>query len=78
VLLSDGKDTSSALSENAMFQTCLPQSESADVVKIFTIAYGDDADEELLERIAERTYGRAFVADPENIAEIYQAISFEQ
>ena len=78
VLLSDGQDTSSTRSENAMSSTCLPQSESADVVKIFTIAYGDDADEKLLERIAVRTYGRAFVASPDNIDEVYLAISAEQ
>ena len=36
------------------------QSESAHVGKIFTIAYGDDADEIILERIAERTCGRSF------------------
>ncbi len=78
VLLSDGEDTSSKVSENEMFAECLPESESADVVKIFTIAYGGDANEELLERIAERTNGRAFVADPANIDEVYLAISAEQ
>jgi len=61
-----------------MFASCLPQSESADVVKIFTIAYGGDADEKLLEQIANRTYGRAFIADPENIDDVYLAISAEQ
>ena len=78
VLLSDGDDTDSTVSEISMFSNCLPQSESADVVKIFTIAYGDNANVDLLERIAERTNGRAFVADPDNIEEIYEAISFEQ
>jgi Ca-activated chloride channel family protein len=78
VLLSDGMDTGSGISESHMFSNCLPQSETADVVKIFTIAYGNDADEKLLEQIAERTYGRAFVADPDNIEAVYEAISFEQ
>ena len=78
VLLSDGEDTMSNISEDEMFARCLPSSESADVVKIFTIAYGGDANEELLERIAERTNGRAFVADPDNIDEVYLAISAEQ
>jgi len=78
VLLSDGEDTTSSASESEMFAECLPQSESADVVKVFTIAYGEDAVVDLLGRIAERTNGRAFVADPENIEEVYDAISFEQ
>ena len=70
VLLSDGRDTVSEISESEMFSACLPQSESADVVKVFTIAYGTNAEQELLEQIAERTYGRAFVADPDNIGGI--------
>jgi Ca-activated chloride channel family protein len=78
VLLSDGEDTRSRITEEVMFEQCLPQSESADVVKIFTIGYGRDANEELLEQIAGRTNGRAFVADPDNIEEVYLAISAEQ
>ena len=78
VLLSDGKNTDYDISQGHMFDQCLPQRESADVVKVFTIAYGDNADEALLERIAERTNGRAFVADPDNIDEVYEAISYEQ
>ncbi len=78
VLLSDGRDTASNISETEMFSDCLPQSEGADVVKIFTIAYGGDAQEALLEQIAGRSYGRAFVADPDNIKAVYEAISTEQ
>jgi Ca-activated chloride channel family protein len=78
VLLSDGKDTESTISRGEMFRECLPQNETADVVKVFTIAYGADADEALLESIAERSYGRAFVAHPDNIGQVYEAISFEQ
>jgi Ca-activated chloride channel family protein len=77
VLLSDGKDTASTRSESQMFN-CLPSGETAEGIKIFTIAYGDNADEELLERIAARTNGRFYTGDPENIQEVYRSISFEQ
>ena len=77
VLLSDGHDTASNRSEAQMFN-CLPSGETAEGVKIFTIAYGDNADEELLERIAVRTNGRFYTGDPENIEEVYRSISFEQ
>jgi Ca-activated chloride channel family protein len=77
VLLSDGEDTSSQLRESQMFG-CLPSGEAVTGVKIFTIAYGDDADEDLLLRIANRTNGKYFSGDPAGIERIYNAISAEQ
>jgi Ca-activated chloride channel family protein len=77
VLLSDGEDTSSDRRENQMFN-CLPSGESVGGVKIFTIAYGEDADDDLLLRIANRTNGKFFTGDPEQIERIYNAISAEQ
>ncbi|HBX70196.1 MAG TPA: hypothetical protein DEH25_12665 [Chloroflexi bacterium] len=77
VLLSDGLDTSSVRSENQMLG-CLPSGESVESVKIFTIAYGEGADSDLLLRIANRTNGKFFSADPAQIEKIYNAISAEQ
>jgi Ca-activated chloride channel family protein len=77
VLLSDGEDTSSTRSQNQMF-LCLPTGESIEGVKIFTIAYGADADADLMKRIATRTNGKSYTADPENIDKIYTDISSEQ
>ncbi len=77
VLLSDGEDTSSQLRESQMF-SCLPSGESVTGVKIFTIAYGEDADSDLLLRIANRTNGQFFAGDPGQIERIYNAISAEQ
>jgi Ca-activated chloride channel family protein len=77
VVLSDGRDTNSEKTDNDMFN-CLPSGEDVDGVKIFTIAYGDDADEDLLLRVANRTNGKFFDGDPENIDFIYLAISSEQ
>jgi Ca-activated chloride channel family protein len=77
VLLSDGVDTASNLSENQMFN-CLPSGENVEGVKVFTIAYGEDADSDLMLRIANRTNGKTFTGDPASIESIYNAISAEQ
>ncbi len=77
VLLSDGQDTSSSNTQNQMFN-CLPSGESVEGVKVFTIAYGDDADADLMLRIANRTNGKTFTGDPESIESIYNSISAEQ
>jgi Ca-activated chloride channel family protein len=77
VLLSDGLDTASVNSENQMFG-CLPSGENVEGTKVFTIAYGSDADADLMLRIANRTNGKTFTGDPESIETIYIAISAEQ
>ena len=77
VVLSDGDDTYSYKTEADMFN-CLPSGEDVAGVKVFTIAYGDDADEDLLLRIANHTNGKFFRGDPETIDRIYLAISSEQ
>lgn len=77
VLLSDGMDTASEGTENQMFSS-LPSGEDVEGVKIFTIAYGEDADADLMLRIANRTNGKSFTGDPESIETIYNSISAEQ
>lgn len=77
MLLSDGDDRSSRRSENQMFE-CLPNGENVEEVKIYTIAYGDDANEDILLRIANRTNGQFFTGDQQDIDQIYTAISAEQ
>ena len=61
-----------------MFSGCLPKSAETDGVKIFPIAFGSDADTQLLERIANVTGGRMVAADPESIERAYLRISAEQ
>ena len=77
VLLSDGQDTASGNTQNQMFN-CLPSGESVEGTKVFTIAFGDDADADLMLRIANRTNGKTFKGDPTSIQTIYNAISAEQ
>jgi Ca-activated chloride channel family protein len=78
VLLSDGEDTAGRPTENEMFTTCLPASAEAQGIKVFPIAFGADADQDLLERMAKVTGGRMWTADPDSIDEVYFSISAEQ
>ncbi len=78
ILLSDGEDTVESLTENQMFATCLPSQAEANGVKIFPIAFGEGADQDVLSRIAKVTAGQLFSADPSSIDNIYLSISAEQ
>ncbi len=78
VLLSDGEDTVGRPTENQMFATCLPSNAEADGVKIFPIAFGEEADEAVLFRVAQVTGGALFTADTQSISSVYVAISAEQ
>ena len=78
VVLSDGADTTGAISENRMFQTCLPSSAEAEGTKVFTIAFGDSANRDVLDRISRVSGGAAFSADTASIDQAYLKISAEQ
>jgi Ca-activated chloride channel family protein len=78
ILLSDGEDTMGTVTENQMFATCLPANAEADGVKIFPIAFGEAADQDVLNRIANVTGGQLFSADPASISNVYLSISAEQ
>jgi Ca-activated chloride channel family protein len=75
VLLTDGIENAST--QKDVF-ACLPTGEDVEGVKIFTIAYGKDADAKLLKQIAERTNGKTFTGDSATIEQVYLAISAEQ
>jgi Ca-activated chloride channel family protein len=77
VLLSDGKnETIGGPTENDMLSR-LPSGAEASGVKIYTIAYGQDADLDLLKTLANRTNGKQFSGDVENIEAVYFLISSE-
>jgi Ca-activated chloride channel family protein len=74
IVLSDGKDTASRTAR-ADFLDLLPRGEQYDVPKVFTIAYGGEADRDLLAEIANRTNARLFTSKPEEIAKTYKELS---
>jgi len=77
VVLSDGQDSGSKATENDMLN-CLPGGEDVEGTKIFTIAFGSDADDVTLQRMATRTNGRKYDSDLDNIGDVYTAIAAEQ
>jgi len=77
VLLSDGKnETSGGPSWNDVLSR-LPSGTEAEGVKFYTIAYGDDADMNVLQTLANRTNGKQFSGNVEDIAAVYFLISSE-
>lgn len=76
VLLTDGQDTAGGISESQLLDR-LQQEGRAETggVKLYTIAYGTDADQELLARFAAATGGKPFVGDNSNIDSVYLSIS---
>jgi Ca-activated chloride channel family protein len=75
VVLSDGEDTRSDQTLEQVLAEIRPSSESGDAPKIFTIAFGDDAQRDVLRAIAEATGGTQYDGDPETIDEVYATIS---
>jgi Ca-activated chloride channel family protein len=78
VLLSDGQDTASEISETRMFQTCLGKDEGQDGTRVFAIGFGEGSDMAVLNRLADETNGAVFTADPRSIGATYLKISAEQ
>jgi Ca-activated chloride channel family protein len=77
VLLSDGvNEIDGGPSENDMLSH-LPSGTEAGGIKIYTIAYGEDADLDLLKTLANRTNGKQFTGDVEDIEAVYFLISSE-
>lgn len=77
VLMTDGQNyAEDGVTESQMLST-LPDGLESDAVRLYTIAYGEDANADLLATIANRTNGKTFTSTPDNIRDIYFLISSE-
>jgi Ca-activated chloride channel family protein len=72
VVLTDGMDTSSS---RYRFDDNLITLATQGDTTVFTIAYGDDADSELLSELAARGNGNFYLGDEASIATIYEEMS---
>jgi Ca-activated chloride channel family protein len=77
VLLSDGRNEADGGPSEADMLSRLPSGTEASGVKIYAIAYGEDADHDLMATLANRTNGKKFEGTVEDIANIYFLISSE-
>ncbi|MEI6288891.1 MAG: VWA domain-containing protein [Chloroflexota bacterium] len=76
IVLTDGQDTASANSiADLLAQIKTGEGEGGNSIKIFTIAFGSDADKEVLKKIADPTGGKQYDSSPETIQKIYDDIA---
>jgi Ca-activated chloride channel family protein len=75
VVLTDGKDTESQAKLSQVLAEIGGSEEGGNAIKIFTIAFGSDADTDILEQISEVTGGKQYKGDVNTIHEIYADIA---
>jgi Ca-activated chloride channel family protein len=76
VLLTDGQDTAGGVSEGQLLSKLQDEGRAeTGGVRLYTIAYGSDADQGLLARFSAATGGKPFVGDNSNIDSVYLSIS---
>lgn len=76
IVLTDGLDTSSQRSISQLVsQIASTGANAGEGVKVYTIAYGSDADVSGLMQIASATGGQEYAGTPQNIIQIYAQIS---
>jgi Ca-activated chloride channel family protein len=80
VVLSDGQDTGFRFGGHSLEEVLAEigvgvEQEGGNAIKLFTIAYGDDADIDILKRLAESTGGKQFKGNPTTINQVYAEIA---
>ena len=76
VVLSDGEDTASVATLNEVIQKVqASEAEGGNAIKVFTIAFGGDANSDILKQIAEPGGGKQYDSSPETIQKIYDEIA---
>ena len=76
VVMTDGQDTDSNSTLNELqAKISATSEEGGNAIKIFTIAFGSDADQSVLKTIATAVGGQEYAADPKTISQTYAAIA---
>jgi Ca-activated chloride channel family protein len=74
VVLSDGKDTASKRNKPDLIEK-LPKPEDTEGTRVFTIAYGNEADEELLRNLSDRSNALMVHGDSADLDKLYHQIA---
>jgi Ca-activated chloride channel family protein len=74
VVLTDGEDNESTETLDGLLGKIRSDAESKSI-RVFTIAYGKDAERKVLQQIANATQGKAYDGTPQNIVEVFRDIS---
>jgi len=76
VVLTDGEDNQSSSSSDDLVRTLQRQATSEGVaVRVYTIAYGTGANQDVLTQIASASGGKEYAGDPKQIESVYRSIS---
>jgi Ca-activated chloride channel family protein len=76
VVLTDGADTDSSMSLNQLLgEIGVHEEEGGNAIKVFTIAFGNNAEKHILIDISEATGGKQYDATPTTIRDIYAEIA---
>ncbi|MBM4465526.1 MAG: VWA domain-containing protein, partial [Chloroflexi bacterium] len=75
VAMTDGRENHSRINLGELTRQMRQGNESGVPVVLFCIAYGDDADYDTLQALAEATDGQVRTGDLENIRQLYKILS---
>jgi Ca-activated chloride channel homolog len=76
VVLSAGMDTDSVKTlDEILTKIGSTSEEGGNAIKLFTIAFGSDADQDTLKQLADATGGMEYQSDPATIQQIYEQIA---
>jgi Ca-activated chloride channel homolog len=76
VVLTDGEDNQSKTSSNELVSTLQRQATSEGMaIRVYTIAYGSEANQDVLTQIASASGGKEYAGDPKQIESVYRSIS---
>jgi Ca-activated chloride channel family protein len=76
VVLTDGEDNQSQTGSNQLVQTLQRQATSeGTAIRVYTIAYGTEANKGVLTQIADASGGKEYAGDPKQIESVYRSIS---
>jgi Ca-activated chloride channel family protein len=74
VVLTDGEDNKSKIKLDELLSRIKADAETRPI-KVFTIAYGHDANRQVLQAIAEATHARSYDGTPQNIVGVFKDVS---
>jgi Ca-activated chloride channel family protein len=76
VVLTDGEDNQSNTSSNELVSALQRQATSEGMaIRVYTIAYGSAANQDVLTQIASASGGKEYAGDPKQIESVYRSIS---
>lgn len=76
VVLTDGEDNQSNTSSNELVSALQRQATSEGMaIRVYTIAYGSGANQDVLTQIASASGGKEYAGDPKQIESVYRSIS---